>query len=296
MKLQRKIIYLYSGEREEELKNTGFAKIHYRHGQLQIEIHYHTDKRLNGGKIYLLERDKHTINKSFFYAIHPGENTMRIQDRWEMQSETGELVGIMVEKDGELICWGCDHKEVHIQDYLPIRKSEDKRPDEIEDRLPEKIQMPKEIPEEEGEPIEVMLEEAHDEAYQYRKIMETRKAMYPFEDDEMEACVQIAPKDFSDFPKRFWHLGSNTFLLQGYYNYRHLILAETKEKMHVGIPGQFHRRDKYLADMFGFSRFKGIHNRQIHLGDFGYWIMEFEKPQPTEQYVEGCDEEKEMER
>ena len=29
------------------------------------------------------------------------------------------------------------------------------------------------------------------------------------------------------------------------------------------------RLDKYLADMFGFGRFKGIHNKQIRLGDFG---------------------------
>ena len=100
--------------------------------------------------------------------------------------------------------------------------------------------------------------------------------MYPFEDDEMEKCVQIAPGDFSDFPKEYWQMGSNTFLLQGYYNYRHLILARDKEKVYVGIPGQYHRRDKYMADMFGFGRFKSILRKKERLGDFGYWMKEIE--------------------
>ena len=102
--------------------------------------------------------------------------------------------------------------------------------------------------------------------------------MYPFEDDEMEMCVQISPRDFSDFPKAYWHMGSNTFLLQGYYNYRHLILARIGNRIYVGIPGQFHRRDKYLADMFGFGRFKGIQKKAERLGDFGYWLNEIELP------------------
>lgn len=135
---------------------------------------------------------------------------------------------------------------------------------------------------EEEEIVQIEIEADHDEAYEFRKIFSSHPGMYPFDDDEMEVCVQISPVDFSDFPKAFWRMGSNSFLLQGYYNYRHLLLSHTKEKIYIGIPGQYHRRDKYLADMFGFGRFKGIHNKQIRLGDFGYWMMEFDMPQPTE--------------
>ncbi len=136
--------------------------------------------------------------------------------------------------------------------------------------------------EEEEEIVQIEIEADHDEAFEFRKIFSSHPGMYPFDDDEMEVCVQISPVDFSDFPKAFWRMGSNSFLLQGYYNYRHLLLSHTKEKIYIGIPGQYHRRDKYLADMFGFGRFKGIHNKQIRLGDFGYWMMEFDMPQPTE--------------
>lgn len=131
---------------------------------------------------------------------------------------------------------------------------------------------------EEEEMVEIELEEEHDVAFMFRKLFANHPNMYPFEDDEMEMCVQISPRDFSDFPKSYWHMGSNTFLLQGYYNYRHLILARIGNRIYVGIPGQFHRRDKYLADMFGFGRFKGIQKKAERLGDFGYWLNEIELP------------------
>lgn len=135
-----------------------------------------------------------------------------------------------------------------------------------------------EEPEGEGEIIQIELEEEHDAEYMLRKMFATHPNMYPFEDDEMEACVQISPGDFSAFPKEYWHMGSNTFLLQGYYNYRHLILARTGKRFYVGIPGQYHRRDKYLADMFGFGHFKCIQKKPERLGDFGYWMQEVQQP------------------
>lgn len=133
-------------------------------------------------------------------------------------------------------------------------------------------------PDGEGEIIRIELEEEHNAEYMFRKLFATHPNMYPFEDDEMEACVQISPGDFSAFPKEYWHMGSNTFLLQGYYNYRHLILARTDKRLYVGIPGQYHRRDKYLADMFGFGRFKCIQKKPERLGDFGYWMQEVPRP------------------
>lgn len=128
--------------------------------------------------------------------------------------------------------------------------------------------------EEEEEIIQVEIEEAHDEEYEYRKIFKNCPNMYPFEDDEMEESVQISPGDLSDFPKRFWHLASNSFLLEGYYKYRHLVFVRANGKLYLGIPGQYHRRDKFLADMFGFKSFKSIYRRAVKLGDFGYWLME----------------------
>lgn len=246
----------------------------------------------------------------------PGNEIVMECSSGDMGMLKGELAGILIGGEGHVICAGLEDDSIQISDYIGSRHTvrEEKRqepesaaaaaeepknaeePKSVEIRAAE---MPAEkkaadeetpgektepspeavVPEEEEEEeeiIQVELADEHDEINVFRKLLDTRTDMYPFEDDEIEECVQIAPPDFSDFPKEYWQMGSNTFLLQGYYNYRHLILARKGEKMYVGIPGQFHRRDKYLADMFGFSRFKGIQKRQERLGDFGYWMKEIE--------------------
>lgn len=98
--------------------------------------------------------------------------------------------------------------------------------------------------------------------------------MYPFEDDEMTWCRQIGPEDFSSLPMPCWRMGNNSFVLQGYYNYRHLLYAGDGSRCYVGVPGQFHRREQYLARQFGFPRFKGTKRKRMTMGDFGYWLQE----------------------
>lgn len=102
------------------------------------------------------------------------------------------------------------------------------------------------------------------------------QSMYPFEDDEMEWCYQIEPKDLGNFSAKQWHMASNSFLLQGYYNYRHLLFAHKKGKNYIGVPGQFHRREQYLASRFGFAQFKGTQKKRVTMGDFGYWMCEID--------------------
>lgn len=100
--------------------------------------------------------------------------------------------------------------------------------------------------------------------------------MYPFEDDEFDWCYQIHPQDLKCFDAHQWHLAENTFLLQGFYNYRHLIYAHRHGKNYIGVPGQFHRREQYLAAQFGFCEFKGTKRKRVTVGDYGYWLYEME--------------------
>lgn len=98
--------------------------------------------------------------------------------------------------------------------------------------------------------------------------------MYPFEDDEMIWCRQIEPEDFSSLPMSCWRLGNNSFVLHGYYNYRHLLYASDGARCYIGVPGQYHRKEQYLARQFGFPRFKGTKRKRTTMGDFGYWLQE----------------------
>ena len=98
-----------------------------------------------------------------------------------------------------------------------------------------------------------------------------------FEDDELVWCRRIHPAEISGMHPAEWYLVANSFLLQGYYNYHHLIYASDGKKIYVGVPGQYYRREIYMAKRFGFPIFKGRRKKSISIGDFGYWLREVRK-------------------
>ena len=101
--------------------------------------------------------------------------------------------------------------------------------------------------------------------------------IHPFRDSR--EYLSIAPKDFVVLCKEYQKLVHNSFLLHGYYNYRHLILAKLLEPQQpprylLGVPGHYFSNEKYMASMFGFSDF--IMSKKQPSGDdcFGYWYTD----------------------
>ena len=101
--------------------------------------------------------------------------------------------------------------------------------------------------------------------------------MYPFEDNQVTICVKIEPKDIGYLPSQLWGLSNNSFLLHGFYSYRHLIFAKMQDQYGsryiLGVPGVYHNRERFMAKMFGFDHFKSIRKRELKPGDFGYWYV-----------------------
>ncbi|WP_405319447.1 DUF6128 domain-containing protein [Frisingicoccus sp.] len=111
----------------------------------------------------------------------------------------------------------------------------------------------------------------------FGKIIEQCPGMYPFDDDAFDACVRLEPQDIGMMPIDCWSYGNNSFLLHGYYSYRHLILARMKQDVSghqtyiLGVPGTHHSREAFMANMFGFRDFKPIREGGDSSSDFGYW-------------------------
>ena len=169
-----------------------------------------------------------------------------------------EIAGIFIGAKGEY--WAGENPGLQLP-YKELDEPENRSAEElVEEPIEEPVKEPVEKAAEELEvPLQAELEAAE---------------MYPFEDDEMTWCRQIGPEDFSSLPMACWRMGNNSFVLQGYYNYRHLLYAGDGSRCYVGVPGQYHRREQYLARQFGFPRFKGTKRKRTTLGDFGYWLQE----------------------
>jgi len=107
-------------------------------------------------------------------------------------------------------------------------------------------------------------------------MLRTYPYMYPFEDDDIDACVRIEPKDIENLPMNTWIIANNSFLLKGYYGYRHLIffkIGKDKPRYMIGVPGINHNRENFIANMFGFRLFRPIKKTREVKGEYGYWCI-----------------------
>lgn len=100
-----------------------------------------------------------------------------------------------------------------------------------------------------------------------------------FECDSGCEILSIKPQDIGLLPREIWVYGNNSFLLHGYYNYRHLILARLSDsggkiRYLLGVPGHYFSNEKYMASMFGFPHFVLAKKQPDEGGRFGYWYTD----------------------
>lgn len=100
-----------------------------------------------------------------------------------------------------------------------------------------------------------------------------------FDYDNGCEILSIQPQDIGLLPRDIWIHGNNSFLLHGYYNYRHLILARLNNpqgapRYLLGVPGHYFSNEKHMASMFGFPHFVLAKRQPKEDGRFGYWYTD----------------------
>lgn len=106
----------------------------------------------------------------------------------------------------------------------------------------------------------------------WEQILDTYAQIHPYGDERV--YVKVEPKDFIILSAKYQHLVNNSFLLHGFYNYRHVILGKEKD-YYLGVPGVFYEREKMVALMFGFDAFECAYGDPKE-GDFGYYLRKVE--------------------
>ncbi len=107
----------------------------------------------------------------------------------------------------------------------------------------------------------------------WEQILESFDNIHPYGDGR--AYVKLEPKDFIILSGKYQHLVNNSFLLHGFYNYRHVILGKEGEVYYLGVPGVFYEREKMVALMFGFEAFE-CESGESKAGEFGYYLRKVE--------------------
>ncbi len=96
----------------------------------------------------------------------------------------------------------------------------------------------------------------------------------PFQDKR--EYLSLRPEDFVILHSSAYRLVQNSFLLHGYFNYDHLILACMQQKgedqFYIGVPGNFFEKEKQVAVMYGFESFE-CRQEPAGEGEFGYYMI-----------------------
>lgn len=107
----------------------------------------------------------------------------------------------------------------------------------------------------------------------WEQILDTYDCLHPYGDERV--YVKLEPKDFLILSAKYQHLVNNSFLLHGFYNYRHVILGKEQGSYYLGVPGVFYEREKMVALMFGFEAFECA-SGEPKAGEFGYYLRRVE--------------------
>ncbi|TCT11666.1 hypothetical protein EDC18_11511 [Natranaerovirga pectinivora] len=116
----------------------------------------------------------------------------------------------------------------------------------------------------------------------HNKMFSEYPKMAPFERyEDILDCIRIEPKDIATLPINIWMLMNNTFLLNGYNKYKHLILLKVEDdcnekgyKYMLGVPGIYHKKDRFIAYLYGFNKFRCCCDTYPKPGEYGYWTID----------------------
>lgn len=100
----------------------------------------------------------------------------------------------------------------------------------------------------------------------------------PCRKEEITHSVRVTPGELVPFEAGGPDYRENSFLLHGYYEYRHLLFGRRKRgdrhEYVVMVPGRYEKKESRLADAFGFSEFipaEALQPEDGRRGSFGYW-------------------------
>ena len=297
------IFYLYEYENNKRKRNVGFIKIARRYQTCILQIHIRGISTGNGAslELYAFYRDGNAMTGTQIATLTCFGKT--VSERLPVSERSFPEGRPLSEMDGFLIKLPGDKPAVFWMAsafFFPVDISQ-LRPPAAPEEEPETIPAP--APEEEPETVSAPAPdnvEAEDpgntEAPVPESNRESSESPSVFSDgisgQERESAAEtkkyregkkkarkIQRSDISVLPRRFWFLANNSFLLHGYHNYNHLLLAEEDGRLWLGVPGIYDPREAKVADLFGFPQFTREYADCLELepeecsdnADFGYW-------------------------
>lgn len=282
MSYGKKISYLDYCENGERICGVGFVKTELRNDELTIYVNVrglrHPEPSSPKVVLYCSSGEK-LLGQ---IQLENGQGEIRhtchlLKDAKEENVNVRLLsLRIVLGEGREIRCiWEKDsEKALKVQEYEGITEriedegTTERIVDENSDEIKES-ECPTEVKEnEEPQTVVRLLED------KWRQISAIYPHVQPFQDDR--DFLSITPADFVMLTADSYRGANNSFLLHGFYNYRHLILTRLEQRgeilYYLGVPGNYYDREKQVAILFGFESFECA-EEPAQEGDYGYYMM-----------------------
>lgn len=293
--MQRFVTYIYAYENNNKNQNVGFAKVDIRGDYCQVEIHLKRTGYTNVKcPVYLFVRENEVI-----VGVEIGEialvngcgdfvRQLNCNGVGETPYCMKDMKGILIFLDDTVMFasqW--DERAIYRDNFKPYEETKEIPVEQAavaeepeESGQSEKLQVESVQAQQSGEQqSEELQPEAQRSGDMWMDLWEKLNGMYGaknlFENMPEISGIHMELKDLRELPKKYWYLGSNSFLLHGFFNYRHLLLGkmenESGRKWFIGVPGIYQNQEKVLAAVFGFPEFRQEKDTGVKTGQFGYW-------------------------
>lgn len=294
--MQRFVTYIYAYENNNKNQNVGFAKVDIRGDYCQVEIHLKRTGYTNVKcPVYLFVRENEVI-----VGVEIGEialvngcgdfvRQLNCNGVGETPYCMKDMKGILIFLDNTVMFasqW--DEKAIYRENFkpyegtkeIPVEQTEDAAEEPEESGQMEKLQVESvQAQQSREQQTEELQPETQRSGDMWMDLWEKLNGMYGaknlFENMPEISGIHMELKDLRELPKKYWYLGSNSFLLHGFFNYRHLLLGkvenESGRKWFIGVPGIYQNQEKVLATVFGFPEFRQEKDTGVKTGQFGYW-------------------------
>lgn len=289
--MQRFVTYIYAYDDGQKSSNSGYAKIEIRGNAGRIEIHFMNGGIADGmGKAAFL----YTENEKFIYVPlgefrvenDGGMRSFQFQTEKILNTELdfAKMDGIYITDSNNrmyLSFWkdteAADFREINFVEYnLNMSSPETSAEPETLIRQEtltgqETITEPEPLQQTTEQSKKEIFEDAEQESLHTMEIpMRNFFPTYTMEDiwknmaknrtcvqiNEKVCAIQIELSDLRELPKKYWYLGNNSFLLHGFFNYRHLLVGKLPDgTWFLGVPGIYERQERVMASIFGFPGF-----------------------------------------
>lgn len=271
MEYSRRMIYFSVYENGERKRRAGYMGFYCKGKHCNVQIYYREvcQKKETSHQIYpvYMFKDGSTMN-GVVLSIVEGMATECFETDIHNFLSSGktmeDLEAVYIEGVFDGICGGrLDGRELLATDSYSVMKWINKVTEVMEEKfVPEPIEVRKEI-------------------WSLTECMERLPEIkLPF-DGIRRKCCRMTLDDIEHLPKEWASLKNNHFLLHGFYEYHHLLLAKLcnrhGERYALGVPGQFGYRDQYMAENFGFQDFSPLEQGKKCRGSFGYWYFYLER-------------------